>query len=87
VAWLAHGKRWHDAGAHHGGVHAAPPPQPGLCASCVHARGVTGARSTFVRCDLADADERFPRYPALPVRRCAGFTSIDPHPDGERPGS
>jgi hypothetical protein len=42
----------------------------------MHARIVTGARSRFLRCGLADSDERFPRYPPLPVLRCAGFTRI-----------
>jgi hypothetical protein len=54
-------------------VRASHPPDPGLCASCVHARLVPGARSTFVLCGLADTDKRFPRYPPLPVRRCDGY--------------
>jgi len=77
-AWLAHGKRSHNAGVHHVGVRVAPPPDPGLCASCVHGRLVTGARSRFVRCGLSDSDNRFPRYPSLPVLSCAGFTKVDP---------
>lgn len=46
---------------------------PGLCEHCVHARLVASARSAFLRCGLADSDPRFPRYPPLPVLRCAGF--------------
>ena len=46
---------------------------PGLCAACVHLRLASSARSVFVRCGLADEDPRFPRYPPLPVRACAGF--------------
>ena len=46
----------------------------GLCAVCVHARPIGNARgSTFVLCGLSATDARFPRYPALPVLRCAGF--------------
>ncbi|HEY7215433.1 MAG TPA: hypothetical protein VIC28_12435 [Thermoanaerobaculia bacterium] len=45
----------------------------GLCASCVHLRVLASRRSVFVRCALADADPRFPRYPALPVAACAGY--------------
>ncbi len=46
--------------------------QPGLCASCEHARVIRGARSQFWMCRLAQTDPRFPRYPALPVTSCAG---------------
>ena len=47
--------------------------QPGLCTGCVHLQLLASPRSVFVRCGLADADPRFPRYPALPVRDCAGY--------------
>lgn len=49
---------------------------PGLCGRCVHARLVASPRSVFLRCGLADADPRFPRYPPLPVVRCAGFEPV-----------
>ena len=50
------------------------PPAAGLCASCVHARIVESSRgSTFVLCGLSVEDLRFPRYPTLPVLRCAGY--------------
>ena len=45
----------------------------GLCASCLHLRLLASPRSVFVRCGLAAADPRFPRYPGLPVLRCAGY--------------
>jgi hypothetical protein len=48
--------------------------EPGLCARCRHARVVPGARTTFWLCRLSLVDARFPRYPRLPVLRCAGFT-------------
>jgi hypothetical protein len=44
----------------------------GLCGDCVHRRLLASARSVFLRCALADADARFPRYPRLPVLVCAG---------------
>jgi len=74
----AHGKRSRDGHAHHVGVRVTPAPDRGLCASCVHARVVTGVRSTFVLCGMAGSDGRFPRYPALPVRRCDGYTVVRP---------
>jgi hypothetical protein len=52
-------------------------PDPGLCASCVHARVIGGARSAFWLCELSRTDPRFPRYPRLPVLRCDGYS-----PDG-----
>lgn len=46
----------------------------GLCADCRHSRTVRTARgSTFWRCGLADVDDRFARYPHLPVLECTGY--------------
>ena len=45
----------------------------GLCATCGHLRVLASRRSVFARCGLADADPRFPRYPALPVVACPGY--------------
>ena len=56
--------------------------QPGLCAGCVHLRLLASPRSVFVRCGLADSDSAFPRYPALPVLRCAGFRPAAAAGDG-----
>ena len=53
--------------------------RPGLCATCAHLLLASSGRSVFVRCGLAQSDPRFPRYPALPVRTCLGFT-----PGGEK---
>lgn len=47
--------------------------EPGLCATCRHLELVGSRRSVFVRCALSDVDQRFPRYPPLPVRACAGW--------------
>jgi len=49
-------------------------PPPGLCHRCTWVRRVGNRRgSTFFMCGRAADDPRFPRYPALPVLRCAGF--------------
>jgi len=46
----------------------------GLCARCLHARLIVSGRgSRFVLCERSKTDARFPRYPPLPVRACAGF--------------
>jgi hypothetical protein len=46
----------------------------GLCARCRHAhRQSTRRGSTFWRCQRAETDARFTRYPRLPVRVCPGF--------------
>jgi hypothetical protein len=52
---------------------------PGLCGTCLHLRLQASARSVFVRCGLAEQDPRFPRYPPLPVRSCAGFQVSETH--------
>jgi hypothetical protein len=50
------------------------PAAAGLCANCTHARAVPSARgSTFVLCARSQHDARFPKYPRLPVVRCAGY--------------
>jgi hypothetical protein len=51
---------------------------PGLCASCEHLRLLASRRSVFVRCGLAASDPRFPKYPPLPVRACAGYRIVAP---------
>lgn len=57
---------------------AAFPPDAGLCATCAHARLVRSSRgSVFVRCALSREDARFPRYPPLPVVRCAGHRPLE----------
>ena len=45
----------------------------GLCARCDHLQVLRSKTSTFVRCGLSDTDDRFGRYPPLPVRSCLGF--------------
>lgn len=52
-------------------------PPPGLCSRCRHARLVTSGRgSQFILCELSRSDERFARYPRLPVLACAGFEAL-----------
>lgn len=47
---------------------------PGLCGSCENVRIVETRRgSRFYLCRLSDVDPRFPKYPRLPVLRCAGY--------------
>jgi hypothetical protein len=46
----------------------------GLCATCVHVQRVVSSKgAAFYLCRKSETDDRFPRYPALPVRRCAGY--------------
>lgn len=47
---------------------------PGLCGTCCHVRIVRSDKgSVFYRCSLAEKDPAYPKYPALPVVRCAGW--------------
>jgi hypothetical protein len=54
----------------------------GLCASCVNAEVITSSRgSRFYLCKLSFTDPRFPKYPALPVLECSGYS---PSPEPEK---
>lgn len=57
---------------------------PGLCASCRHARVVDGAHSRFWLCERSRTDPRYPRYPRLPVLQCEGHEPVGGQ-DGEEP--
>jgi hypothetical protein len=47
---------------------------PGLCETCRHAKLNQTRRGTvYLRCLRAEWDNSLPRYPRLPVSRCAGF--------------
>ena len=60
-------------------------PPPGLCGTCRHSRIIRTARgSTFRLCERSMTDPRFPRYPNLPVLRCAGFETVDTAPGEAR---
>jgi hypothetical protein len=46
----------------------------GLCDSCRHQKIVKSGRgSEFSMCLRSKTDPRFPKYPRLPVRECAGY--------------
>ena len=46
----------------------------GLCGSCANSRVIVSGRgSTFVLCELSKVDDRYPKYPMLPVLRCEGY--------------
>jgi hypothetical protein len=50
----------------------------GLCLTCRHARRIVSDRgSAFYRCELARSNPAFPKYPALPVLSCSGWTAVD----------
>jgi hypothetical protein len=49
-------------------------PEAGLCDRCRHQRIIRNTRgSAFSLCEKSKEDERFPKYPRLPVARCSGF--------------
>jgi hypothetical protein len=46
----------------------------GLCDACRHQKIVRSGRgSEFSMCLRSKTDERFPKYPRLPVRECVGY--------------
>jgi hypothetical protein len=53
-------------------------PAPGLCGTCRYSRRIVTARdSVFRLCERSVTDPRYPRYPPLPVGRCAGFEPVE----------
>lgn len=47
----------------------------GLCSNCRHARVIPAQTGvTYYRCERSAHDERYPKYPRLPVLRCPGYT-------------
>lgn len=51
-----------------------PAPPAGLCESCANVKIVeTRKGSRFYLCKLSEVDPRFPKYPGIPVLRCAGY--------------
>jgi len=46
----------------------------GLCLNCQYARHVEAKESTvYFLCERSLTDPAFPKYPPLPVLRCAGY--------------
>ncbi len=46
----------------------------GLCPACEYVRMIESSRgSRFVLCERSKTDPAYPKYPPLPVIRCAGF--------------
>jgi len=51
-----------------------PASTAGLCDTCRHQRIVRTTRETsYSLCERSREDERYPRYPRLPVTRCSGY--------------
>ena len=62
-----------DGRAAHYAAGMNAPPAVGLCDSCRHQQVVRNTRgSSFSLCLRAREDERYPKYPRLPVLRCRG---------------
>lgn len=58
--------------------------EPGLCGACRHAKvNQTRRGAAYLRCTRAAWDHALPRYPPLPVTRCAGFDPPDAARDPE----
>lgn len=73
-----------------GSVTAERAQRVGLCARCTHAkRIVSGKGSEFWMCMLSTVDDRFKKYPPLPMRACDGYSGRDEEDEAgnaERPG-
>jgi hypothetical protein len=50
----------------------------GLCATCRYRHMVKSAKgSFFVMCNLSKADNKFQRYPPLPLLKCDGYRQVE----------
>jgi hypothetical protein len=59
------------ADASHAGL---PEERVGLCADCVYGHSMKSDRgSVFLLCELSRKDQRFAKYPKLPVLSCPGY--------------
>lgn len=55
-----------------------PNPPAGLCDSCAHQKLIANTRgSVFSMCLRARTDERYPKYPRIPVGACPGWERRD----------
>ncbi|MBI2081099.1 MAG: hypothetical protein HYY54_04415 [candidate division NC10 bacterium] len=62
--------------------------EAGRCGSCRYRRWVqSGKGSRFLFCRRSETDPRFPKYPRLPVLRCAGYEAGDDPADRSAPPS
>ena len=49
-------------------------PPAGLCETCAHKKEIRSDRgSVFLMCLRGLQDANYPKYPRLPVLRCAGY--------------
>ncbi len=62
-----------------------PGQSAGLCDSCRHQQVVRNTRgSSFSLCQRSREDERYPRYPRLPVLSCPGHEPAPAENEEER---
>ena len=55
-------------------MEALPGVKAGLCDTCVHQKLIRSGRgSEFSMCLRHRTDNRFPKYPRIPVERCPGY--------------
>ena len=53
----------------------------GLCHRCLHHRKVGNRQgSLFYLCERSNTDERYPKYPPLPMLSCPGYEEGPPDP-------
>jgi hypothetical protein len=61
-------------------------PAAGLCDSCRHQQLVHNTRgSVFSLCRRSRSDPAYPKYPRLPVVRCAGHEPVNEASSSPRP--
>ena len=57
----------------------------GLCAECAWTRRIASGRGpVYYWCGKSKEDGRYPKYPHLPVLRCAGYIPLDDNRPNEQ---
>jgi hypothetical protein len=59
----------------------------GLCATCAFGRRFRSGRDvTYVSCERSRTDPTYPRFPSIPMIRCAGWEQVKLEEPREDPG-
>ena len=63
-------------------VSPVPTAARGLCAFCLHSKVIESAKgSSFILCALSNEHPNYPKYPRLPVLKCAGYEQNNEQPE------
>ena len=74
LSWYTHAVNANQEGQNDMAEGLSTKPQIGLCTDCCYIREiVSGKGSRFFYCLRSETDQRYRKYPALPVVHCPGY--------------